>query len=142
MSVTFFKCKNKSYSKVLKRLPTTALRTCAFSPKCYREDNGKNRHLGMLRKTCIPGENNVAEGWMLFQSTHSDLFLVTQQGANKHPRRAGPSQRLVPQCQGPTVNRCRVQDSSPLLLCPSPVVSPDPTTFPGKGKGVRPASPY
>lgn len=119
----------------LQETPTTALRTCAFSLKCYTENNGKKRHLGMLKKTCIPCENSVAEGWTLFQSTHSDLLIVTQERASESPRGDGLSQRLIPQCQGPTVNRCRVQDSRPPLPRPSPVLSPVPTTFPGKGRG-------
>lgn len=135
MSVTFFKCKNKSYGKGCKKLRLLPEELVLFSPKCYTENNGKNRHLGTLKKTCIPCENSVAEGWTLFQSTHSDLLIVTQERASEHPRGDGLSQRLIPQCQGPTVNRCRVQDSRPPLPRPSPVLSPVPTTFPGEGRG-------
>lgn len=63
------------------------------------------------------------------------LVLCHPERASKHPWGAGLSQRLVPQCWGPTGNRCGVQDSSPSLPHPSPVLSPVPTTFPGKGRG-------
>lgn len=104
----------------------TALRTCAFSPKRYMENNRK-RDLKCRGKPPFHTKISWQQAWALFQSTHRSLFICHPGKSEWDPTGSQPSWEMFPlplqeAAQSPTVTKCRSQDSSPPLSNPSPVL--------------------